>query len=166
MQTSNFRKKGFLKLIESFKKSCPSGVGADSDADPNVFGGFGFGFTMRRAHVFPGLGIMASTGDPKVTLKGALRIDDSVCVSTVIVTGKILDPFPQIPMDIIKSKGNGQFCFDPFGTCSIENLFVTGVPGIILRIGIFGERPGGGGSCTGCVFPFDTGAEAVGFGSF
>ena len=120
---------------------------------------------MRGAHFFPGLGIIASTGDPVVTLQGALRIGDSVCISTVIVTGKILDPFPQISMDVIKPKGIGQFCFDPFGTCSIGNLVVTVIPGIILRIGIFGKRPGGRGSCTGCVFPFGTGSEAVGFGS-
>ena len=92
---------------------------------------------MRRTHLFPGLGIIASTGDPVVTLQGALRIGDSVCISTVIVTGKILDPFPQISMDVIKPKGIGQFCFDPFGTCSIGILVVTVIPGIILRIGIF-----------------------------
>ena len=68
-------------------------------------------------------------------------------------------------MDVIKPKGIGQFCFDPFGTCSIGNLVVTGIPGIFLRIGIFRKRLGGGGSCTYCVFPFGTGAEAVGFGS-
>ena len=108
---------------------------------------------------------MATTSDPLFTLQEALRVDDFVCTCTVIVTGKILDPFPQIPMDVIKPKGIGQFCFDPFGTCSIGNLVVTVIPGIILRIGIFGKRPGGRGSCTGCVFPFGTGAEAVGFGS-
>ena len=107
MQISNFLKKGFLKLIESFKKSCPSWGGAEPDADPNVFGGFGFGFTMRRAHEFPGLGLMATTSDPVFILQGALWIGNSVCISTIIVTGKILDPFPQIPMDVIKSKGIG-----------------------------------------------------------
>ena len=163
MQISNFPKKGFLKLIESFKKSCPSGVGAEPDADPNVFGDFGFGFTMRRAHVFPGLGIMAATNDPVFTLQGALRVRYSVCISTVIVTGKILDPFPQISMNVINSKGIGQFCFDTIGTCSIGILVVTVISDIILRIDIFRKRPGGGGSCTGCVFPFGSGAEAVGF---
>ena len=74
MQISNFAKKGFFEsdLIVS-KKSCPSGVGAEPDADPNVFGGFGFGFTMRRAHVFPGLGIITATSDPVFTLQGAPR---------------------------------------------------------------------------------------------
>ena len=91
---------------------------------------------MRGAHVFSGLGIMAATSDPVFTLQGALRIGDSVCISTVIVTGKILDPFPQISVDVIKSKDIGQFCFDPFGTYSIGNLVVTVIPGIILWIGI------------------------------
>ena len=108
---------------------------------------------------------MAATGDPVDILQWTFRVHHSVCVSTVIVTGKILDPFPQIPMDVIKSKGIGQFCFDPFGTCSIGILVVTVIAGIILRIGICRKRSGGGGSCTGCVFPFGTGAEAVGFGS-
>ena len=107
VQTSNFTKKGFLKPIKSFEKTYPSGVGAEPDTDPNVFGDFGFGFTLRGADVFPGLGIMAATSDPIVALQGALRIGDSVCVSTVIVTGKILDPFPQISMDVIKPKGIG-----------------------------------------------------------
>ena len=31
VQTSNFTKKGFLKPIESIKKSCPSGIGAELD---------------------------------------------------------------------------------------------------------------------------------------
>ena len=68
---------------------------------------------------------MAATSDPVFTLQGALRIGDSVCISTVIVTGKILDPFPQIPMDVIKNKGIGQFCFVPFGTFSIGIIIVT-----------------------------------------
>ena len=85
---------------------------------------------------------MATTSDPVFTLQGALRIGDSVCISTLIVTGKILDPFPQIPVDVINSKGIGQFCFDPFGTCFIGILVVTVISGIILRIGIFGKRPG------------------------
>ena len=88
-------------------KIFPSGVGTKPDADPNVFGGFRFRFTMSRAHLFPGLVIIASTGDPEVTLQGTLGIGDSVCLSTVIVTGIILDPLPQIPMDVIKPKSIG-----------------------------------------------------------
>ena len=102
-----FPKERIFETDQIDLKRCPSGVGAESDADPNVFGGFGFGFTMRRAHLFLGLGIIASKSDPVFTLQGALQIGDSVCISTVIVAGKILDPFPQIPMDVIKSKGIG-----------------------------------------------------------
>ncbi len=48
----NFPKERIFETDQIDLKRCPSGVGAEPDADPNVFGGFGFGFTMRRTHFF------------------------------------------------------------------------------------------------------------------